>query len=475
MILIMMNINEKYEILTPTGWQDFRGVTLTGVRKVFRLGFSDGSIVTATGTHTFFTPSMEKIEVKDMIVGYVYLSMDGSVVLEAKEEAGEEPVYDVIEVKDPRHQFIIEGNIVTKNCDEFAFVPPNIASDFWVAIQPVLSTGGGCIITSTPKNDEDQFAKIWKEANMNTDEYGNPRPDGLGINHFFPMKVVWSQHPERDETWAAPFRASLGPAKFAQEMECEFVSDDETLIDSILLSTLKGQDPDFYTGQVRWYQEPEPNHTFLVALDPSLGTGSDAAAIQVFQVPGMVQIAEWQHNKTPPKGQIRILMQILYMLVQTLGDDPRQEGDPMIYWTVENNTIGETVLQVIEDTGEHNFPGVLVSEKKKKGSTRRFRKGLYTSSNSKLNACAKFKSLMESGRMTVKSSQLIREMKNFVGNGVSYSAKSGEHDDLVMATLLTVRLLDNVLRWLDEEISQDFKEVVNPEDEDNEPMPVLIG
>ena len=34
--------------------------------------------------------------------------------------------------------------------DEFAFVRPNIASEFWTSITPTLSTGGKAIITSTP-------------------------------------------------------------------------------------------------------------------------------------------------------------------------------------------------------------------------------------------------------------------------------------------------------------------------------------
>ena len=34
----------------------------------------------------------------------------------------------------------------------------------------------------------------------------------------------------------------------------------------------------------------------LVALDPSMGTGGDNAAIQVFELPSYEQVAEWQHN-----------------------------------------------------------------------------------------------------------------------------------------------------------------------------------
>ena len=47
--------------------------------------------------------------------------------------------------------------------DEFAFVPPNVASEFWTSISPTLATGGKAIITSTPNSDEDQFALIWKD------------------------------------------------------------------------------------------------------------------------------------------------------------------------------------------------------------------------------------------------------------------------------------------------------------------------
>ena len=36
-------------------------------------------------------------------------------------------------------------------CDEFAFVRPTIAKEFWTSIHPTLATGGKAIITSTPK------------------------------------------------------------------------------------------------------------------------------------------------------------------------------------------------------------------------------------------------------------------------------------------------------------------------------------
>ena len=48
--------------------------------------------------------------------------------------------------------------------DEFAFVKPSIAKEFWTSISPTLATGGRAIITSTPNSDEDVFAQIWRES-----------------------------------------------------------------------------------------------------------------------------------------------------------------------------------------------------------------------------------------------------------------------------------------------------------------------
>jgi len=104
--------------------------------------------------------------------------------------------------------------------DEFAFVRPTIAKEFWTSITPTLSTGGKAIITSTPNSDEDQFAYIWKGANKIEDEFGNPRPDGVGINGFKAFRAFWREHPDRDDKWAAEQRSQLGDERFRREMDC---------------------------------------------------------------------------------------------------------------------------------------------------------------------------------------------------------------------------------------------------------------
>ena len=316
--------------------------------------------------------------------------------------------------------------------------------------------GGKCIITSTPNSDEDQFATIWKEANKKIDEYGNHTE--LGKNGFSPFKAHWREHPDRDDAWAAEERSKIGDERFRREHELEFLIDEETLIDSIKLASLESKDPIYKTGQIRWFKTPKKGHLYVVALDPSLGTGGDPSAIQVFEADTTTQVAEWKHNRTAIPEQIKLLASINKQIVEETKE-PKN-----LYYSLENNTIGEAALISLAEYGEENIPGTMLSEPKQMGATRRYRRGFNTTNKSKLAACSKFKNLLESGKLAIFSSNLISELKTFVASGGSYAAKIGETDDLVMASLLAVRMLQHLQSYhldLDTHI-RDHSEILEP-------------
>jgi hypothetical protein len=325
--------------------------------------------------------------------------------------------------------------------DELAYVMPTIADAMWASISPTLSTGGKAIITSTPNTDEDLFANIWKDACNNTDEYGNQTV--LGKNGFYAYRAYWDQHPDRDEAWANRERAKMGDEKFRREFNCEFVTAEETLISPILLSQMEGIVPLRTMGQSRWYKELDKEKIYVVALDPSLGTGGDPAAIQVVELPTFEQVAEWQHNLTPIQGQIKILREILNYIRDNIG----AENNNNIYWSIENNSIGEAGLVCINDIGEENFPGLFLSEPAKKGMVKKTRKGFNTTHRTKINAAARLKYLIESRKMKLYSKSLISELKNYIATGVSFKGKGNETDDLVSAMLLIVRISHLLSDW----------------------------
>lgn len=238
---------------------------------------------------------------------------------------------------------------------------------------------------------------------------------------------------------------------------CEFLIYDETLINASTIIELAGIDPIEQQGQIRWYKKPDPYATYVVALDPSLGTGGDPAAIQVLELPTLKQVAEWNHNKTPIQRQVQIMVDIIQYLYETTGTENT------IYYSVENNTLGEAALMAIAQVGEENIRGIFLTEPSKPG-VKRSRKGFTTTNKSKLAACAKFKSLVEQNKLKIFSKSLISELKTFVANGGSYSAKQGETDDLVMSMMLVVRMVQALQNFdpdLDDQMN-DASDYISP-------------
>jgi|TARA_R110000796_G_scaffold76059_5_gene170207 hypothetical protein len=350
-------------------------------------------------------------------------------------------------------------------CDEFAFVQPNIAEEFWTSISPTLATGGRAILTSTPNSDEDTFATIWKEAENKFDEHGNEQ--AVGRNGFHSFIAHWSEHPDRDEAWKATEVGRIGEEKFRREYGCEFLVFDETLVNSIKLASMEGVAPLLNMGQTRWYKKLSANKTYAIGLDPSMGTGGNYAAIQVVELPTYEQVGEWQHNQTGIPGQIRVLRDILQYISTQRGNS---DG---IYWSVENNGLGEAALIVINDFGEENFPGLFISEPIRKGHVRKFRKGFNTTHSSKVTTCARLKTMLENDQLIIKSKPLISELKGFIAAGSSYQAKPGMTDDLISALLLSLRMIEIMKDW-DPVIYNTFVQI-EADDDYEMPMPIFVS
>lgn len=457
--------NTDYEILTPSGWQDFRGISKVDNKQTFRLTLENGSAVEATAGHYFFKNN-QKIKLSNISVGDTIDTISGNQKVVDVVELNKSTVYDIIEVADKNHQFIVNSCFITKNCDEFAFLAPNIAEEFWTSISPTLATGGRAIITSTPNSDEDTFAIIWKESQNKFDEYGNEQE--LGSNGFYGFKSHWSDHPDRDEEWQKAEIGRIGEEKFRREYGMEFLVYDETLINSIKLAALSGAQPIFNMGQTRWYKKPSSEYNYVVALDPSMGTGGNNAAIQVIELPTYQQVAEWQHNTTAIPGQIRVLRDICQYISETTNS-----GGSNIYWSVENNGIGEAALIVINDFGEDNIPGLFVSEPLRKGHVRKFRKGFNTTHGSKISVCSRLKTMIENDKLIVNSKPLIGELKNFIASGSSFQAKLGASDDLVSSMLLALRIITVMKDW-DPAVYNTFVQI-EAEDDYELPMPIFIS
>lgn len=313
--------------------------------------------------------------------------------------------------------------------DEFAFVRDGVQEEFWGAVSPTFSTGGKCIICSTPNGDTNTFAQLWRGAQIPTN-YG---VRGVGSNGFAPFQVRWDEPPGRDEKFKAEEIAKVGETRWLQEYECRFLSSDPLLIDTLALENLTLElanvVPVGTMDEVVFFKQPSQGSTVLIGVDPATGTGEDYTTVVAYEFPTLEQLAEFRSNTRSTVSSYYVLKKLLKAL---------ERAHCTVYFSVENNGVGEGIISLYEADETQPEMAEFISEPGRK------RRGMTTTGKSKMKACVAFKELIERGSMKIRSTRLLEEAKNFVRKGGSYSAKKGSTDDLVMGSLIVIRLLEEI-------------------------------
>lgn len=348
--------------------------------------------------------------------------------------------------------------------DEFAFVAPNIQDLFWTSISPTLSTGGSCIVTSTPNGDSNLFAQMWRAAECGT-TVGEHEEVQIG---FQPLRVRWDEPPGRDERFKEEQIAILGELKWLQEYECEFLSSDALLISSLILTQLteRIKDDGKEVNGFHFWQEIKAGETYLVGVDPSTGSGSDFSVIEVFHFPSMHQVAEYRTNTMSSPEVYRKLKWVIG-LMERLGCTS--------YFSVENNGVGEGIIALfINDEDPPHFSEFVSDDTSS-------RLGMNTNSRTKINSCVNLKEMIEKDRIKIKSLTLLTELKSFVRKKGSYEAQVGSTDDCISSTLIITRILEEIAAYeqdafdklytYDEDTGvEEYDAIVGEED----PLPILF-
>jgi hypothetical protein len=304
--------------------------------------------------------------------------------------------------------------------DEFAFVRDTVAEEFWTSVSPTLATGGACIICSTPNGDSNRFAQLYRGAVLNA-------------NGFASIEIKWNEPPGRDQKFKDEETAKIGETRWKQEYECQFISSDPLLVDTVVLANLtamvKDNKPFGTIGEIVFYKQPIQGTTYLLGMDLATGTGSDFTTIEVFEFPSLEQVAEWRSNTTSSVTAYHILTRLFNVF---------EKAQTTVYFSVENNGVGEGVMSLYE-ADESPPPNVeFISETGQK------RKGMTTTGKSKMKACLALKEMIERNTIIIRSKVLVEELKQFVRQGNTYKAKIGGTDDLIMGSLIALRLLEEI-------------------------------
>tara|TARA_B100001123_G_scaffold383678_1_gene455791 strand:+ start:1467 stop:3059 length:1593 start_codon:yes stop_codon:yes gene_type:complete len=292
--------------------------------------------------------------------------------------------------------------------------------ELWAGLYPTLSTGGNCIIVSTPKGVGNLFHKLYSEAEQ-------------GLNDFNAVKLPWQLHPDRDQEWFEKETKNMSRREIAQELECNFNMSGDTLIHGDDLTRIREkelEEPKYKTGFDRnlWiWDQYEDGKKYFLSADVARGDGRDRSTMYVFDSVDMRICVEYQ-GKLP-----------LDMFAQMIYDTSSQYGGCLT--VVENNSIGIAVLNKLKEMGHRNIyhskksTHQYVDQHLAEQSTA-ITAGFSTTVKTRPLIIAKLEEMIRNKAIKIRSKRLFNELKTFIWNNGKAEAMRSYNDDLVLAAAI---------------------------------------
>ena len=318
--------------------------------------------------------------------------------------------------------------------DEAAFI--DRIDEIWASAQQTLATGGRAIILSTPNGTGNFFHKTWVKAEAEE-------------NKFNTIRLHWSVHPERDQTWRDEQDSLLGPKMAAQECDCDFISSGHTVVEGTLLQWFKQtyqQDPQEQRGMGGDYwiwEYPDYAKNYMVVADVARGDSSDYSTFHVMDVETVSQVAEFRGQPTTKEfGN---------MLVNVATE----WNNALL--VVENANVGWAAIQVAIDREYRNLYytyrndgvtdfDVAMSKGYDLKDKSQMVPGFTTSSRTRPLLISKLDIYFREKECIVRSKRLLDELFVFIWNGSKAEAQQGYNDDLVMAFAIALYVRDTALK-----------------------------
>ena len=302
--------------------------------------------------------------------------------------------------------------------DEFAFVPHNMAVEFFTSTYPVISSGqtSKVIIVSTP-NGLNLFYKMWTDAIEKRSTYKT-------------LEVHWSQVPGRDIQWKEETIRNTSEEQFRQEFETEFIGSSATLISGTKLRSLAFHDPLYTLDDLAVFDEPKPGRIYIATVDCSEGVEQDYSTINIIDATEAPyrQVARYRSNKIP----LLFLPTVIYSVAKKYNE---------AFVLIETNNIGQQVVDILHYDLEyeniyklehHHIKGQSISS----GFKRAVSFGVRTTKSVKKIGCANLKTLVENNKLIINDFETIAELNTFVRIRDTYSAEEGHNDDIVMGLVI---------------------------------------
>ena len=303
--------------------------------------------------------------------------------------------------------------------DEFAFVPTNVADQFFASVYPTITSGQNTkvIIVSTP-HGMNQFYKLWVDAEE-------------GRNNYIPTEVHWSEVPGRDAAWKEETIRNTSESQFNSEFECEFLGSIDTLISPTKLKQLTYRTPIRSNSGLDLYEMPLEKSTYIITADVARGTQNDYSAFLVFDITTIPYkvVAKYRDNEIKP------------LLFPTKIHEVAKAYN-QAFVMIEVNDIGEQVASTMQFDLEYDNL-IMASMRGRAGqvlgggfSGGRAQLGVRTTKAVKKIGCSNLKQLVEDNKLIIEDYDCINELSTFIIKGSSFQADDGCNDDTVACLFL---------------------------------------
>ena len=331
--------------------------------------------------------------------------------------------------------------------DEFAYVPSNVAEQFFSSVYPTISSGQSTkvMIVSTP-HGMNMFYKIWTDAEEKR-------------NSYIPIEVHWSEVPGRDEKWKKETIANTSEQQFNTEFECEFLGSIDTLISPSKLRVLAYKKPIQSNAGVDVFEHPIPEHTYILTADVARGTSNDYSAFIVFDVTSVPYpiVAKFRDNEIKPL----LFPQKIHQIAKVYNT---------AFVLIEVNDIGEQVANAMQYDMEYDNM-IMASMRGRAGqilgggfSGGRAQLGVRTTKAVKSIGCSNLKQLVEDNKIIIEDFDTINELSTFIVKGSSFEADDGCNDDMVACLFIFAWCTDQT--YFKELTNNDIREQMYRENQD---------
>ena len=391
-----MTFPDGFKILSSSGFVPLKSIQKTEQTESIKLKLENGIELICSRNHQLLDSNNEWILAQDTMNKEV-LTKDGVLKVISISDVGKRELYDFT-VDSEQHEYLANG-IASHNCvciDEAAYV--SHLDNIMNAINPTLSRDDNAelILTTTPAGKNGDFYELYSDA-LNDDNWyvqyttiHDAINDGLNVN----IQSLKTLCPDKDV--------------FAQEYECQFLSEYGSLIDVSLI--------DYYDDL------PSGNRTNYLGMD--IGSRSDRSAIVILRKIGEVVYLDdiVVLNKMEYNQQLQMVKEIHNINKFNAG-------------YIDETGIGSAFAEFVKKNVSSKITGFTFTGSNKTPMYEKLRSLIY---EHKLKVNIKFKSMIE------KDFKNVQRVVNESGQ-VKYIAGHNEngHSDITSGLVLGIRAIDD--------------------------------